>query len=173
MTDHEHDHDHGSSDARASCPATGLAGLAGTSGSQSNSSTVSAVDLERLRTITGQLVGPELYGPIIENLPDALVVIDEPGVIILVNHQAELLTGYHRSELLGSSVEMLIPEAARSRHVHHREGFVADPRSRPMGIDLPLVARHKSSREIPVRINLSPVVTSQGLFVAAIIRRKD
>lgn len=130
-------------------------------------------EIDRLRHLIGNLVGPELYGPILESLPDALVVIDESGAIILVNHQTELMTGYHRSELVGMKVEILVPNDVRERHVAHRSGFVADPRPRPMGLEIPLSLRHKSGREIPVRINLSPVVTSSGLYVAAIIRRKD
>lgn len=133
----------------------------------------SGSEIERLRMVSEQLVGPELYGPILETLPDALVVVGEHGEIILVNNQTELLTGYHRSELLGQKVELLVPEGARSRHIEHRAGYVADPRSRPMGIDLPLSVRHKTGREIPVRINLSPVVTSRGLFTSAILRRKE
>jgi PAS domain S-box-containing protein len=138
-----------------------------------NHDSVAAPELERLKAITGQLVGPELYGPILDKLPDALVVVAESGEIILVNEQAEMLTGYHRSEMLGQKVELLIPEGVRDQHVRHREGFVADPRARPMALDLPLVTRHKSGREISVRINLSPVITSNGLYVSAIIRRKD
>ena len=130
-------------------------------------------ELDRLRTMIGTLVGPELYGPILEGLPDALIIVDESGAVILVNQQAELLLGYHRSELLGNKIEMLVPVDVRNRHVRHREGFAADPRSRPMGVDLPLAARHKSGRDIPVRINLSPIVTSTGMYVAAVLRRRE
>jgi PAS domain S-box-containing protein len=130
-------------------------------------------ELYRLHALLGDLVGPEIYGPIVESLPDALVVIDESGDMILVNRQAELLLGYHRSELLGHKVEIIVPEAARGRHIEHRNGFIADPRSRPMAVDLPLAARHKSGRSISVRINLSPIVASTGMYVAAVIRRRE
>lgn len=126
--------------------------------------------MPRLRALAEELVSPTLFVRIVEALPDALIVVNDQGDIVLVNAQAELLFGYHRSELIGEKVELLVPEAKRAVHPQHREGFVADPRVRPMGADLHLTARHKSGRELAVKINLSPLMAPEGLFVSAVIR---
>jgi len=128
--------------------------------------------LDRLRVLTASLTSPDLLAKLVESLPDALVVVDEGGLVILFNEQAELLFGYHRSEVLGKAVEILVPEAARELHIKHRAGFVAEPRNRPMGLGLNLSGRHKNGSEFPVQINLSPVQTPDGLFVSAVIRKK-
>lgn len=134
--------------------------------------TDSDTNMEKLIALSERLIGPELMVRLVDSLPDALIVVDENRRIVLVNAQAELLFGYHRSELLGDSIETLVPEPLRERHVQHIEGYVADPRTRPMGGHLSLRALHKSGREIPVQINLSPLQAPEGLFVSAVIRRK-
>jgi protein-histidine pros-kinase len=127
--------------------------------------------LARMKALAETLAGPELLARIVETLADPVVVVDEDGSIILFNAQAELLFGYHRSEVLGQKVEMLAPETRREAHVGHRTGFMHEPRTRPMGIGLQLAGRHKSGREFPVEINLSPLQTADGLFVSAVIRK--
>lgn len=127
-------------------------------------------DIERLKQISSELAGPELLGPLVEALPDALLIVDELGRVVLFNRQAELLFGYHRLEVLHREVEMLLPERLRSMHRQHRSGFVRDPRVRPMGIDLDLWMRHKSGNEVKVKINLAPMVTTVGIFTLAIVR---
>ncbi len=127
--------------------------------------------MQRLKELSETLVGPELYGRLLEALPDALIVADASGNVLLFNAQAELLLGYHRSEILGRSVDMLVPVASREHHVHHREKFAEDPRTRPMGSDLHLMAQRKDGSSIPVAINLSPIVSPQGVFTMAVIRR--
>lgn len=107
-----------------------------------------------------------------QNSPDGVVVVDGAGLIRMVNPQAELLLGYHHSEMRGRPVEMLLPPERHKAHERHRAGFIDEPRIRPMGIGLPLEARRKDGRMVPVDINLSPVVTAHGLFVIATIRRK-
>jgi PAS domain S-box-containing protein len=129
-------------------------------------------ELIRLRELTSELVGPELFGRLIEALPDALVVVNAAGHIIIFNAQAELLFGYHRSEVLGQAIEMLIPHGVREAHVGHRTRFAACPQGRPMGIGLELAAATKSGDNVPVDINLSPIMTTSGLCVAAVVRRK-
>ena len=128
--------------------------------------------LERLRVLNEHLVSPELFYRLLDGLPDALVVVDSTGRVVLFNSQAELLFGYHRSEVIGREVETLIPEGARGRHVKHRESFADAPQARPMGTGLILAARHKDGREIPVSINLSPIVSTDGQYTSAVIRRK-
>ncbi|MDZ4339326.1 MAG: ATP-binding protein [candidate division NC10 bacterium] len=107
---------------------------------------------------------------LVESAVDAIVGIDGEGRIILVNAQAEGLFGYSREEILGQSIEMLIPQRFREAHAAHRAGFVSAPRHRPMGPDLDLHGRRKDGSEFPVDISLSPVETEEGLLVTAIIR---
>jgi len=104
--------------------------------------------------------------------PDAIIVVDEDGLIRYVNDQAELLFGYHRSELHEQSVEMLIPDAVRARHQEHRQSYSDEPRRRSMGYGMELKAKKKSGAEISVEINLSPISTPKGMRVIATIRRK-
>lgn len=104
--------------------------------------------------------------------PDAILVVDETGVIRHVNNQAQLLFGYHRTELKGQTVELLIPDALKTRHGEHRARYSEDPKLRPMGYGLELRAKKKNGVEISVEINLSPVSTPNGMRVIATIRRK-
>lgn len=129
-------------------------------------------ELRRLHQLAEEMVEPELYARLIESLPDALVVVNEQGMVVIFNEQAELLLGYHRSEIIGGSVDALVPDALRERHAAHRASYATDPRARPMGIGLQLSARQKSGEEIPVEINLKPIPTTHGIFTSAIIRRK-
>lgn len=115
----------------------------------------------------------EMVMALFHNSPDAIIVVDANGIIQMVNSQAELLLGWHRTEMLGSKVEMLLPEALREIHHVHRGEFLDDPRVRPMGLHLHLNALRKSGDSVLVDINLSPVVNSRrGIFVIATIRRK-
>lgn len=110
------------------------------------------------------------YANIVDSAPDAIVVIDPEGLICLVNQQAEALFGYSRDAMLKQPVEMLIPEAQRSGHVHLREGYFGMPTVRPMGSGRELVGRHQDGNEIPIEISLSPLRTDAGLFATATIR---
>lgn len=103
--------------------------------------------------------------------PDGIIVVDGAGVIRMANQQAELLTGYHHSELRGRPVEILVPEDQRDDHARHRTRFVDDPHTRAMGLGLQLRVRRKDGREVDVDINLAPVVTAQGVYVITTFRR--
>jgi PAS domain S-box-containing protein len=107
---------------------------------------------------------------LIESAPDAMVIVDGDGEIVIVNAQAESMFGYDRQEMLGNPVEMLLPERIRSRHVGHRRGFISNPELRPMGIDMELVGQRKDGSEFPVEISLSPVSTPKSSFVSSVIR---
>ena len=111
-----------------------------------------------------------LFRGLIEAGPDAMVVVDEAGTIVLVNERAEALFGYPRAELVGQPVEMLLPKPLRRRHMRHRGRFVAEPRARPMGEGLDLLARRKDGSEFVAEISLSPLRTDGGLLVSAAIR---
>jgi len=103
-------------------------------------------------------------------MPDPIVVCDDDGRIVFVNHQTELLTGYQRSDLQGSRVEMLIGEPTRVGHVGQRKSFTEHPTTRGMGTDLNIKLRCLDGTEIPVDIALSPVETEEGLRVVAVVR---
>jgi protein-histidine pros-kinase len=112
---------------------------------------------------------PDLGG-LLDAAPDAMVVVDDRGVMVLVNAQAESLFGYARGELVGRPVEMLIPARLEGRHRAHRASYAAEPHVRGMGESIDLLARRKDGVEFPVEISLGPLQTNEGLLVSAAIR---
>ncbi|HTW41854.1 MAG TPA: PAS domain S-box protein [Solirubrobacteraceae bacterium] len=106
----------------------------------------------------------------LELAPDAFVGINRDGLMVLVNHQTEVLFGYDRGELLGEHVEMLVPERFRAAHEGSRAGYFADPRTRPMGAGLELFGRKCDGSEFPAEISLSSVQTDEGVLALAAVR---
>ena len=111
----------------------------------------------------------EQFRLVVESAPNALVVVNTDGLIALVNAQTEKLFQYHRQELIGNKLEMLIPERFRFQHVHHRDDFFEKPVNRIMGKGNDLFALRKDGAEIPVEIGLNPIETTKGQMVLASI----
>ena len=117
------------------------------------------------------LVSKEVYQRAIFNAtPDAMLISDEHGIITQVNQQAELMLGYKLGELVGSSIEILVPEGFRAKHPELHAKFVAAPVARPLGAGRTVKAQRKDGSSFFVDISVSPIKTEQGLFFASALR---
>lgn len=127
-------------------------------------------DITRLRVGRAARLVESRYRDLVDSMPDAIVMVNDAGHIILVNRQLEHLFGYQGAELLGHPIEVLVPERYRGRHSHHRGNYLSTPRLRPMGAGLELFGRRKDGSEFPVEISLSPLETDDGPLVSAAVR---
>src|SRR5271166_4723433 len=117
--------------------------------------------LQRVAAPTGDL-SDAVMQTLAEESPDAIVVVDVQGRLVWGNQQAEQLFGYGRAELLGQTVELLLPDGVQKVHLAHRASFMENPRTRRMGVGLDLNARRRDGATIPVEISLTPLSADIG-----------
>jgi PAS domain S-box-containing protein len=106
----------------------------------------------------------ERFRALLDSAPDAAVIVDDSGRITPINEQTERLFGYPREELIGRPVEVLLPNQLRAIHTGHRNGYLADPKTRSMGAGLELAGRRKDGTEFPIDISLSALTTDGTLL---------
>ena len=114
--------------------------------------------------------GEQRFGGLLEAAPDAMIIVNDVGIIDLVNTQTEVLFGYSRTELIGRPIEILLPDRFHARHVYHRAGFFANARTRSMGSGLQLYGRRKDRSEFPVEVSLSSLQTQKGILAFSAVR---
>ena len=118
---------------------------------------------------TKQIVNEDFTG-FLESAPDAIVIVDAQGTIQTVNFQTEQLFGYPRAEIIGSSVEVLMPDRYKTEHQRHRQHFSVAAETRAMGKGMELFGQHKDGKVFPVAISIGKLATANGFLLAATIR---
>ena len=114
----------------------------------------------------------ELARAVAESMPGGVLVVDAAGVIALANRQIESQFGYSCDELVGQSIDILLPESSRAAHAAHRASVMATPDARPMGAGRELLCRRRDGSEFPAEVGLSPLTTEDGTFRARCRRRE-
>ena len=122
-----------------------------------------------MTSLKGESAGERRFRLVVEAAPNAMVMVDPAGKIVMVNAQAESVFGYSRAELTGQPVEMLVPQRLRSRHPELRKTFFADPQPRAMGAGRDLYGLRKDGGEFPIEIGLNPIETDEGTMVLSAI----
>jgi PAS domain S-box-containing protein len=112
----------------------------------------------------------ELFRGLVETAPDAILLVNEAGVIQLANEQAEEMFGYSPNEMLGLDVDLLVPTRYRANHVENRESYLETPIKRRMGEHMATFAVRKDGTEFPMATALSATDTHSGLLVTCIVR---
>jgi PAS domain S-box-containing protein len=121
------------------------------------------------RDVIDHSVSEEIVRLAVDACPSGMIMTDAGGTIVLVNAEVERLFGYPRDELLGGSIDILVPTAERAGHGGHRASFVDNPESRRMGVGRDLYGLRKDGTKVPVEIGLNPIRTSAGLMVLSAI----
>jgi hypothetical protein len=122
------------------------------------------------RDVTERQGAGARFRGLLEAAPDAMICVERDGRIALVNAQTERLFGYHRDELIGQLVDILVPDAVRDIHPSRRAGYVADPRPRPMGAGMELAGRRRDGTTFPAEVSLAAMGAGEELLVTAVVR---
>lgn len=130
----------------------------------------SETDVTKFRVLRESRLIEARYRDLLESMPDAILILNHTGRMVLVNGRAEAVFGYTRSELVGQLVEVLLPARYHPAHAGHRFKFFTQPRTREMGAGLELYGLRKNGEEFPVEISLSPLRTDEGILVMSAIR---
>jgi PAS domain S-box-containing protein len=120
--------------------------------------------------VTARMAAEERFRQVLLAAPDAMVIVDAEGTIVIVNEQTERLFGYSSAELVDQPVEMLVPERLRRTHVGHRRHYLGKPTVHGMGIGLALSSRRSDGTEFPIEVSLAPLDIHHGTMVSAAIR---
>ncbi len=131
---------------------------------------VTEKDVTRLKLVRDSQRVEAKYGDLLESTPDAMLIVNVTGLIVLANTQAQQVFGRVRNELVGQPVEILLPERQRQAHLSHRGNYFAQPRKRSMGAGLALFGQRRDGQEFPVEISLSPLPTEEGMLVMCAVR---
>ena len=123
-----------------------------------------------IEDITEHKKAEAMFRGLLEAAPDAMVIVNRQGDIVLVNTQVEKLFGYGREELIGRKIEILVPERSRQEHAERRSDFSAHPHLREMGVALELYGLSRDNREFPIDVRLSPLETLEGTLITGAIR---
>jgi PAS domain S-box-containing protein len=127
-------------------------------------------DVTHLKAMRDAKLIEAKFRDLLESTPDAIIIANKMGRIVLANSQAEKVFDYERRELLGKPVELLLPDRFGQAHIRHREKYFTQPRQRAMGAGLELYGKRKNGTHFPVEISLSPIETEEGLLVMSAIR---
>src|SRR5260370_772662 len=110
------------------------------------------------------------FRALLEAAPDAMVIVGRVGSVARGKGETVSVFGYALDEMLGNTVEMLVPARFRDKHPQHRDGYFADPKVRSMGSGLELYGRRKDGSEFTIEIRLSPLETEEGMLVSSAMR---
>ena len=142
----------------------------GSGNKNSNSSDLQTEVQHRKPKKTQPRSAEEKFRSLLEAAPDAMVIVNQHGNIELLNQQAENLLGYTSQELIGQAVEILLAPEVRETYLEHRKDYIKDPHRPAMDVGLEIHVLHKEGFTIPVEVNLSPLITEEGVMVTGVIR---
>ncbi|MCJ7725889.1 MAG: diguanylate cyclase [Acidimicrobiia bacterium] len=126
------------------------------------------ITMHRLRE-QGLKRSEEWFRSLVETAPNGIVIMDEEGTIVLINHATEDLFGYPQIELIGQPIEMLVPEEIRDAHVEMRDGFIRDARQRPLQVERSLTGQRRDGTRFPAVVGLSSLPGKDGVHISATI----